>query len=124
MIRKKKYKFNNILDEWLKIQKYHVKESTYATYYSHINNHIKPYFQSYYLKDINQDMIQVFVVEKLNNGRIKDSSGLSIKTVKELVNVIKLCLKYCMEKGYIDNLNLNIKYPYRIKKMNILDQHE
>ncbi|OUN37844.1 site-specific integrase [Massilimicrobiota sp. An80] len=124
MIRKKKYKFNNILDEWLKIQKYHVKESTYATYYSHINNHIKPYFQSYYLKDINQDMIQVFVVEKLNNGRIKDLSGLSIKTVKELVNVIKLCLKYCMEKGYIDNLNLNIKYPYRIKKMNILDQNE
>ena len=72
MIRKKKYKFINILDEWLEIQRYHIKESTYATYYSHINNHIKPYFQSYYLKDINQKIIQLFVIEKLKCGRIKD----------------------------------------------------
>lgn len=124
MIGKKKYKFNDILDEWLLVQKYHIKESTYVIYYGHIHNHINPYFQNYLLKEINQEVIQKFVVDKLNHGRIKDATPLSVKTVKELINVIKLCLNYCIEKGYIDHVYIHVKYPKVNKQMHILNQNE
>lgn len=105
MIIRKKLKFNTVLNEWFQMQKGYVKESTYATYYHHMNKHIKPYFQDMYMSKLKHIDIQQFINDMLNHGRLDHQGGLSVKTVKELVNVIKLCLKYAIKNHYIDSFD-------------------
>ncbi|MCD7892680.1 MAG: site-specific integrase [Erysipelotrichaceae bacterium] len=111
MIMFRKVKFNTILEEWLQIQKGYVKESTYATYYHHVNKHIKPYFKNMYISKLKHIDIQQFINDMLDHGMLNHQGGLSVKTVKELVNVIKLCLKYAIKDHYIDSFDLEFHFP-------------
>ncbi len=43
MLQRKKY--SEVLDEWFLYQKRYVRESTYSTYFHHIESHIKPFFK-------------------------------------------------------------------------------
>lgn len=120
----RKILFEEIVDEWLVYQKIQIKESTYATYYNHVKNHIKPYFQEVLLVEINHSMIQEFINNKLKSGRLNGSGSLSIKTVKEFVNVIKLVLKYAISQKYILPLNLDFKFPVQRKTMKMINDEE
>lgn len=123
MIIKKK-KLNTIIDEWLVLQKEQIKISSYATYNNHIENHIKPYFRDVYINKINHYDIQKFINDKLKSGRLDGTGGLSIKTVKELTNVIKLVLRYSINNGYIETINLNFKFPQQRKTLNMISDEE
>lgn len=120
----KKVAFEDIIQEWLDLQKTQVKESTYATYFNHIQNHIKPYFKDIYLIEITNSLIQQFINDKLKSGRLNKTGGLSIKTVKELVNVIKLVIKYSVENKYIQPISLEFKFPTQRKQLQILNNDE
>lgn len=120
----KKVVFEDIIQEWLDLQKTQVKESTYATYFNHIQNHIKPYFKDIYLIEITNSLIQQFINDKLKSGRLNKTGGLSIKSVKELVNVIKLVIKYSVENKYIQPISLEFKFPIQRKQLQILNNDE
>lgn len=120
----KKKKFNDVLDEWLESQKYYVKESTYATYYNHVKNHIKPYFDGVSINEIKQNQLQIFINEKLTHGKLNSSQGLSVKTVKELVNVIRLCMSYAASQNYINEVNFHLKFPVQTKEYRLLSSDE
>lgn len=127
MLRKrsmKKVKFEDIIQEWLNLQKTQVKESTYATYFNHIHNHINPYFKDIYLIEMTHNLIQKFINDKLESGQLNKTGGLSIKTVKELVNVIKLVLKYSVENKYIQSINLEFKFPIQRKQLQLINNDE
>ncbi len=121
---RKRIIFNEFLDEWLTIHKVNVKESTYVTYYNHCKNHIKPYFQKQYLQDINHNIIQQFIDYHLKYGNLRTQKELSVKTVKELINVLKLCLKYAMNEGYIQPFNLEFKLLNQNKAINMMNQND
>ena len=123
MIIKKK-KFKEITEEWFILQKEQVKESTYATYNHHIEKHIKPYFKNKCINKISHNDIQKFINFKLKNGRLNGNGGLSIKTVKELTNIIKLIFKYSIDNGYIDTINLNFKLPLQKKTIHMINDEE
>lgn len=53
--------------------------------------------------------IQEFLDYKIDNGRLDGKGGLSYKTVKDMLNIIKLSMMYAIEKNYIKNINLNFK---------------
>lgn len=107
MLQRKKY--SEVLDEWFLYQKRYVRESTYSTYFHHIESHIKPFFKGKRIGRITHGDIQEFLDYKIDNGRLDGKGGLSYKTVKYMLNIIKLSMMYAIEKNYIKNINLNFK---------------
>ena len=68
---------------WLQQKEYLVKESTYANYSVALVNHIIPYLGEQFIINIDKTMVQKMVWHLLKNGRIDQSGGLSLKTVKD-----------------------------------------
>lgn len=116
--------FNEWLDIWLENQKNKIKESTYVTYYLHIEKHIKGYFKNVELCKIRNIHIQNFIKEMLSNGRLDNKGGLSNKTVKELINVIKLSLKEALKNNLIDSIYFDYKIPTVKNTLHILKEND
>lgn len=115
---KNKILYRNWIWDWLYDKKDYIKESTYANYSNIISNHITPNLGNYYLKDLNNKIIQQFLLNKYKNGRLDNSGGLSNKTIKDIVAIVKSSLKSAMKENLIQNLSLDFIYP----KTNIKDK--
>lgn len=98
--RKDGISFCDISKFWLKDISTKVSETTYALYFSNIENHILPYFQNSVIADIDRENIQNFINQKLKDGRLDKKGGLSITTVKGLYHNIKEILQYAKMLGY------------------------
>ena len=122
MLQRKKY--SEVLDEWFLYQKRYVRESTYSTYFHHIESHIKPFFKRKRIGRITHGDIQEFLDYKIDNGRLDGKGGLSYKTVKDMLNIIKLSMMYAIEKNYIKNINLNFKIKLNKKNTQLLSKKE
>ncbi|WP_249026553.1 N-terminal phage integrase SAM-like domain-containing protein [Thomasclavelia cocleata] len=71
---------NEITELWKEEKKRYVKKSTYAAYQLLIQNHIKDYFGDLY--EVFEEQVQQFVFKKLDEG-------LSEKTIKDIIIVLK-----------------------------------
>ena len=98
--------FKDVIIEWLEGERYTIKKSTFAKYYDIVYKHIIPSLQIN-KNEITQKVIDNFIKDKLDHGRLDGKGGLSPKTVKDITNVLKSCL---------DNQNLLFKYKVPIKK--------
>ena len=92
-------------------KKDYIKESTYANYSNIISNHIAPDLGKYYLKDLNNKIIQEFLLKKYKIGRLDNLGGLSSKTIRDIVAIIKSSLKFAMKEDLISSFNLDFIYP-------------
>ena len=102
---------NTLCDEWLEAVRIKVKQSTYANYYSNVNNHIKSYFKNYTLKMIDNSSINCMIKEKSINGRLDEKGGLSSKTIRNLVIILKQIIKYAEKKNYIADFDYDFMLP-------------
>lgn len=94
--------FQEITRLWRVDKKQYVKTSTISTYTLLIENHILPAFKE--ADRINEADVQEFVFEKLN-------SGLSHKSVKDILIVLKMILKFGAKNGYLEYTQIDIKFP-------------
>lgn len=94
-------KYEYWLDEWLRVKKMSVKESTYIRYKNSIENHIKPELGKYPINKISTPLIEEFISNKLQNGKVDGSGGLSPKTVSDILVVTKETFKYAQSFGVI-----------------------
>lgn len=108
---KNKLLYKDWIWDWLSYKKDYIKESTYANYSNIISNHIAPHLGKYYLKDLNNRIIQEFLLEKYKIGRLDNLGGLSSKTIRDIVAIIKSSLKFAMKEDLISNFNLDFIYP-------------
>lgn len=115
-------KFNEWALIWIENKKKYVKESTYANYLIVLENHLIPYLGDYSLKDITKEMIQNMILQFRINGRLDGRGGLSDKTVKDIVAILKSCL---IDAGasYLCEKNI-FRFPPndQIDKMKTLDE--
>lgn len=103
--------FKELAKEWMQHQKKFVKESTYSTYAAHLENHIIPLLGDSTCKEITPELLQNGVLQWLDHGR-KDRTGcLSEKTVKDIVVILKSCIKYGSKNGYIPSQDIEITFP-------------
>lgn len=93
--------FNHIVDSFLSQKKYQVKESTYSHYVWLINSHIRKQFSSISVDEIDSLLIEKFISAELNSGRINKEGGMSPKSVKDTLCLLKSIIKYGVEKGLI-----------------------
>ena len=85
---------------WLESKKGFVKESTYANYSMAAINHIIPSLGNYTINEISEPVLQETVIQWVNYGRMT-GGGLSKKTVKDMLSIIKLSLKAAAKKKII-----------------------
>ena len=109
--------FEIVLDSWLGNSKVKLKDSTYVKYHNIINNHIKPSLGKHPLTGITSTIINEFASEKLKSGRHGSSGGLSEKTVKDIISVIKSVLRYAKAESLMPDTNLNINLPREKKRI-------
>jgi len=95
-------KISTIINLWKEDKKQYVKKSSYSAYMLLIENHLMPTFGNKY--DVVETDVQDFVFTKLNEG-------LSQKTIKDILIVLKMILKFGMKNKLIDYQQFDIQFP-------------
>ena len=80
----------------------YVKQSTYAAYVLVLENHILPSFGD--CEALSEKLVQEFILQKLDGG-------LSIKTVKDILIVLKMVMKFGVKNEWMSYCEWDIKYP-------------
>lgn len=111
-------KILEVIDLWKTNKKQYVKKSSFSAYTLLIENHILPIFGNKY--SIEEAEVQAFVFQKLK-------SGLSQKTIKDILIVLKMILKYGAKHKWVDYNPFEIQFPterekYTIEVLNRSDQ--
>ncbi|WP_312076422.1 tyrosine-type recombinase/integrase [Chryseobacterium sp.] len=97
-----KKRLSEVIPLWKADKRNYVKKSTFSTYVLLVENHLLPYFGENY--DVQEMDVQNFVLEKLENG-------LSQKTVKDILIVLKMILKFGAKNKWITYESFDIQYP-------------
>lgn len=120
-----KQKFENTLDEWLSHKKISIKESTYVRYKNSIENHIKPRLGGYDIAKIDTAIIENFVSELFENGKINAQGGLSAKTITDIMIVVKEVFGFARIHGFVTVCNFdNIQIKRQNREMRVLSYSE
>lgn len=93
---------------WLSEIQFNVKPSTYATYFNLIRSQIIPFFKNYKIENFDSLLLYQFANEKLRKGRINNCGGLSAKTVKDMLMIIRLIFTFA-QTNY--GINIALKFP-------------
>ena len=95
-------KLSKIVALWKEDKKQYVKRSTFSAYTLLIENHILPSFGEMVL--IEEQDVQAFVFRKLDEG-------LSQKTIKDILIVLKMILRFGVKNQMIEYRQIDIKFP-------------
>jgi len=99
-----------IIDLWKKDKKQYVKKSSYSAYMLLVENHILPVFGN--MCNIEERDIQLFVFQKLKEG-------LSKKSIKDILIVLKMVLKFGVKNKLIEYQQFDIQFPTDREKTEI-----
>lgn len=94
--------FGELVSLWKDEKVHYVKRSTFAAYSLILKNHLIPEFGTN--SEITEDELQRFVISKIEEG-------LSQKSVKDIVIVLKMVLSYGVRKNIFPYRSLKVKYP-------------
>lgn len=103
-------KLSKIVALWKEDKKQYVKRSTFAAYTLLIENHILPSFGEMAL--VEEQDVQTFVFRKLNEG-------LSHKTIKDILIVLKMILRFGVKNQMTEYRQIDIKFPTERDKHSI-----
>ena len=99
MIRKT---VREIAAAWKEYKRPYVKQSTMAAYVLILENHVLPYFGDG--DSLHEQAVQAFVLQKLG-------SGLSVKTIKDILIILKMVMKFGVKNEWMNYYEWDIKYP-------------
>lgn len=111
---------------WLENKKEFVKESTYSFYLIKTVNHLIPKIGNVKLVDIDEQLVQNLVLDFYYNGKIDKSGGLSERSVKDLVMIIKLIMKAAARRKLVQPPLWTIDFPKskKIDEVEVLSKDE
>lgn len=95
-------KFEEVAALWLADKRQYVKRSTYSAYSLLMTNHLLPAFSGRH--EVTETLVQDFVLEKLE-------SGLSQKSIKDMLIVLKMILRYATKQGQMPHHDIDVKFP-------------
>ena len=97
-----KKSIREIAEAWKEYKRPYVKQSTMAAYVLILENHVLPEFgdnDSLYEHDV-----QAFVLKKIEHG-------LSAKSVKDILIVLKMVMKFGVKNEWMNHYEWDIKFP-------------
>lgn len=93
---------SQIADLWKEEKRQFVKKSTFAAYSLIVETHLQPAFGN--LTAVTEKDVQDFVLQKLNGG-------LSQKTIKDMLIVLRMILKFGAKKNYCVYAPVDVIFP-------------
>lgn len=99
-----------VITLWKTDKKQYVKKSSFSAYVLLIENHLLPTFGEQSL--IEEAQVQAFVLQKLEQG-------LSQKTIKDILIVLKMVLKFGAKHQWLTHLPFDIQFPTDREKYTI-----
>ena len=93
---------SQIADLWKEEKRQFVKKSTFAAYSLIVETHLQPAFGN--LTAVTENDVQDFVLQKLNGG-------LSQKTIKDMLIVLRMILKFGAKKNYCVYAPIDVIFP-------------
>lgn len=86
--------FEQITKQWLTAVRPQIKESSYVKYLSLVEKHILPGLGSISIDKFTTDSMEQFIHKELTCGRLKDGNGLSPKTVRDILSVLRQIVRF------------------------------
>ena len=101
---------SEVIELWKENKKQYVKKSSFAAYILLIENHLLPVFGDKCI--IEEADVQNFVFKKL-------AAGLSHKTIKDILIVLKMVMKFGAKNKWLEYTPFDIQFPTEREKHNI-----
>lgn len=102
--------FSEIVNLWKADKKQYIKKSSFSAYALLVENHLLPVFKG--KQHFEEAEIQTFVFQKLEQG-------LSQKTIKDILIVLKMVLKFGAKNKWIEYQPFDIQFPTEREKQTI-----
>lgn len=99
--------FSEIVSLWKADKKQYIKKSSFSAYALLVENHLLPVFKD--KQHFEEAEIQAFVFQKLEQG-------LSQKTIKDILIVLKMVLKFGAKNKWIEYQPFDIQFPTEREK--------
>ncbi|MFV7233869.1 tyrosine-type recombinase/integrase [Flavobacterium sp. ZB4R12] len=103
-------KISEVINLWKTDKKQYVKKSSFSAYMLLIENHLLPMFGNKH--NIEEAEVQAFVFQKIEQG-------LSHKTIKDILIVLKMVLKFGAKNKWLDYQAFDIQFPTEREKHDI-----
>ncbi|MDM1514789.1 site-specific integrase [Myroides odoratimimus] len=101
---------SEVIELWKIDKQQYVKKSSFSAYTLLIENHLLPIFGEQY--EIEEADVQSFVLQKLEGG-------LSHKTIKDILIVLKMVLKFGAKNKWLSYTPFDIQFPTEREKQNL-----
>jgi integrase len=106
----KQKSIGEIIELWKADKKLYVKKSSFSAYMLLIENHLMPAFGN--SENICEADVQAFVHQKLEQG-------LSQKTIKDILIVLKMVMKFAVKHKWLEHWQFDIQFPTDREKSNV-----
>ena len=104
--------FKTLVNTWLIEKKPMITPSTHANFVLISENALIPDFGRKKIGSFTETDIQEFISYLSNNGRLDDTGGLTVKSIRDVILVLRLSLNYAYKERIIPLLNWDlIEYP-------------
>lgn len=104
--------FKTLVNTWLNSKQAMITASTHANFVLIAENHLIPQFGRRKIGTITESDIQGYIMHLYNEGRLDNSGGLTVKTIRDVILVLRLALTYAYKEKAIPLLNWEmIEYP-------------
>lgn len=101
---------------WLLHQKTKVKTSTYSTYIRILNSQVLPALGRLELQNITSEIVEQFLCQKAENGRLDGTGGLSAKSCADLTILLNSIFSYIAKEYHYPNPMDGVKHIASQKK--------
>lgn len=104
--------FKTLVNEWLNQKKPMITPSTHASFTLIAENHLIPYFGKRKIGSITETDIQSYISYLHDAGRLDKTGGLTVKTIRDVILVLRLSMEFAYKERAIPLLNWDlIEYP-------------
>lgn len=115
------YTFGQVVQQWMFLMRPKIKESSYVKYQSLVNNHIIPELGNVSLEKFSTEIVETYIQTQLTRGRVIDGKGLSPKTVKDSLSLIRQILKWAESQHYKIPCQVQLlKVKVKIRQVSVL----
>ena len=104
--------FKTLVNTWLNKKQPMITPSTFASFTLIAENHLIPYFGKRKIGSITEKDVQEYIQYLYNSGRLDNTGGLTVKTIRDVILVFRLSMEYAYKIRAIPLLNWDlIEYP-------------
>lgn len=104
--------FKTLVNTWLNSKQAMITASTHANFVLIAENHLIPQFGRRKIGTITESDVQGYIMYLYNEGRLDNGGGLTVKTIRDVILVLRLAMTYAYKEKAIPLLNWEmIEYP-------------